>query len=146
MGTVKPTWNDGVNEWLRQPELDILQSSSDLAFHWVEDIKLESVISVWELLFAFKFTHNQLVIYHIYATAVFGSEGQAFTYLSQHTFMAARTIDNCGKHHSSGIFFFLENLKIIKKITEKKQKFSLFCTFPQCATVYEAIILKKKLD
>ena len=39
------------------------------------------MIAVWVSVFALKITHAQLVVQCIYATAVFGNEGPAFTYL-----------------------------------------------------------------
>ena len=44
-----------------KPGLDILQSCSDLASHWVEDIEFESLIDVWASVFTLKITHAQLV-------------------------------------------------------------------------------------
>ena len=45
--------------------------------HWAGDVELESVITVWTLVFAFKITN---VVECFYATAVSGNEGPAFTY------------------------------------------------------------------
>ena len=45
-----------------KPVLDVLQSRSNLASHWVKYIKLESVIAVWATVFALEFTHVQLVV------------------------------------------------------------------------------------
>ena len=62
--------------------LDILQSCSGNASHWVKDVEFESVIAVWASVFALKITIAQLVVLCIYATtAVFGNEWPAFTYL-----------------------------------------------------------------
>ena len=48
------------------PEIDILQSCSGHASHWVKDIEFESVIAVWASVFALKITHTQLVGYLCY--------------------------------------------------------------------------------
>ena len=50
-----------------KPILDILQSCSGHASHWVNDVEFESVVAVWALVFALKITDNQLVVYCIYA-------------------------------------------------------------------------------
>ena len=42
--------------------LDILQSCSGHASHWVKDVEFESLIAVWTSVFALKFTHAQLVV------------------------------------------------------------------------------------
>ena len=60
--------------------LDILQSCSNLASHWVKDVVFESVIAVWASVFALKITHAQLAVNCIYATAVLGNKGPEFTY------------------------------------------------------------------
>ena len=52
------------------------------ASHWVKDIEFESVMAVWASVLALKITHTQLVVWCIYATAVFGKEGSAFTLLT----------------------------------------------------------------
>ena len=64
-----------------KPELDILQSCSTYTSHWIEDVEFESVIAVWASVFAHKTTHAQFVVQCIYATAVFGNKGPAFTLL-----------------------------------------------------------------
>ena len=53
--------------------LDILQSCSGNASHWVKDVEFESVITVWASVFALKITHAQLEVQSICATAVFGN-------------------------------------------------------------------------
>ena len=62
MGTVKPSWNDGVNGRLRQLNLDSISSSrvAPLASHWVTDIEFESVTAVWASVFAIKINHLYL--------------------------------------------------------------------------------------
>ena len=40
-----------------KPGLDILQSCSFLASHWVKDVEFESVIAVWASVFALKVTY-----------------------------------------------------------------------------------------
>ena len=62
MCAVKPSWNDEVNEQSKQPELDILQSCSDLASHWVRDEELESLIVACASIFVLKITHAQLAV------------------------------------------------------------------------------------
>ena len=57
-----------------KPGLDIIQSCSNLATHWVKDIKYESVIAVWASVFALKFSHAQVVVQCIYATLPAASE------------------------------------------------------------------------
>ena len=46
--------NYGVNEWLRQLGLDILQLFYELASHWIMDIELEIVFAVLASVFALK--------------------------------------------------------------------------------------------
>jgi len=58
-----------------KPGLDILQSCSAPASHWVKYIEFESVIAVWASVYALKTTHAQLVAQCIYATAVFVNKG-----------------------------------------------------------------------
>ena len=65
-----------------KPELDILQSCSTYTSHWIEDVEFESVIAVWASVFALRITGAQLVMQCIYATAVFGNQGPAFTYIT----------------------------------------------------------------
>ena len=64
MSTVKPIWDDGVNEWLRQIKLghDILQLCSIRASHRVKDTEFENVIAVLTVVFAVKITHTQPVV------------------------------------------------------------------------------------
>ena len=64
MGTVKPSWNDGVNEWLRQLNPDSISSSrvALYASHWVKDVEFEGVIAAWASVFALKITYAQLVV------------------------------------------------------------------------------------
>ena len=65
MSTVKPSWNDGVNEWLGQLNADSISSSrvAHFASHWVNDIEFESVIALWAAsVFALKTTRSQLVV------------------------------------------------------------------------------------
>ena len=64
-----------------KPRLDILQSCSVLASHWVKDIEFESMIAVIASVFALKIAHAELVVQCIYATAVFVNEGPALTVL-----------------------------------------------------------------
>ena len=73
MGTIAPSWYYVVYEWLRQPELDILQSCSDFASLWVKNIELESLSIA---LRTYKFTHAQLAVLCIFAAAVFGNVRQ----------------------------------------------------------------------
>ena len=44
-----------------KPVLDILQSCSLLASHWLKDVEFESMIAVWASVFALKIIHAQLV-------------------------------------------------------------------------------------
>ena len=60
-----------------KPGIDIFQSCSDFSSHCVKVNDLESVISIWASLIALKNTHAQLLVWCIYATAVFGNEGPA---------------------------------------------------------------------
>lgn len=66
--------------------LDIFQSCNVLAFNWVKNIELESVIAVWAPIFALKITHTQLEMQCIYVTTVFGYEEPAFTILFTQVF------------------------------------------------------------
>ena len=61
-----------------KPGLDILQSRSGHASHWVKDVEFESVIVVWASVFTLKFTHAKLLVVCIYATTIFGNEGRAY--------------------------------------------------------------------
>ena len=45
-----------------KPGLDIIQSCSVLASHWVKDAEFESEIAVWASVLALKNTHTQLVL------------------------------------------------------------------------------------
>ena len=49
--------------------------------HWVKNIEFESVIAVCASVFALDTTHVLLEVKFLYATAVFGNEGAAFTLL-----------------------------------------------------------------
>ena len=65
-----------------KPGLDILQSCCVLATHWVKEVEFESAIAIWASVFTFKITHDQLVVPCVYATAVFGNDGQAYNFFT----------------------------------------------------------------
>ena len=65
-----------------KPGLDILQSCSVLASHWVKNVELESVIFVWASVFAPKFTHAKLDELCSNATAVFCNEVPIFYFFN----------------------------------------------------------------
>ena len=70
-----------------KPGLEILQLCSGHASHWVKDVEFESVIAIWASFFSLKITHAQLVVECIYATAVFGYTGPAFTTTTTYMYM-----------------------------------------------------------
>ena len=47
---------------VKQSGLDILQSRSVHAYHWVKETELESVIAVSEAVVSLKISHVQLVV------------------------------------------------------------------------------------
>ena len=77
-GTAKLSWNDGVNEWIRLPRLEIRKSCNNITSHWLKDIGMKSVITVWASVIALKFTRTKLVVQCIYSTAVIGYEEPVF--------------------------------------------------------------------
>ena len=64
MGTAKPSWNDGVKEWLKQLNPDSISSTrvAPLASHWIKIIEYEIAIAVWASVFALKTSHAQSVV------------------------------------------------------------------------------------
>ena len=60
----------------------MLQLCSVLASHWVKNDKFESVFAALASVFTLKITHAELVVSCINATAVFGNEGPALTFIN----------------------------------------------------------------
>ena len=65
-----------------KPGIEIIQSFSAPASHWVKHVEFENVIAVWPSVCALKTIHAHLVVSCIYATAVFGNERPAITLLT----------------------------------------------------------------
>ena len=62
--------------------LDILQWCSGHGSQWFKEVEFESAIAVWASVFSLKIAHAQLLVYFIYAAAVFGHKGPEFTLLN----------------------------------------------------------------
>ena len=82
MGTGKPSWNDGVNEWLRYLISYSISSSrlAPLASFWVKNVEFENLIAVWASVFTLKITSS--VVYLCFRRLLV-TEGQHLLLLLQ---------------------------------------------------------------